>query len=235
MASAGEAWEEPGPRGRWPLALALALLIEATLLAALAWLGTHQAPPPPPPVEITLSQPKPLPKPVTPKPQPPKPHPKPQPKPRPHPVHPLPKPRPRPLPAPPPPRALIPPPSPQPAARPAMPVTPPPPAPPVPPQHPDLTATRLSFEGALREAIQAAVRFPEAARLMHVGGRVLVSFEFLDGKVSQVRVAQSSSVPMLDAAALASVRDAPYPPTPAALASRSMRFRIWVRFHLENH
>ncbi len=234
MAPPSESWEEPGGRGRWPAALALALLIEATLLAALAWLGTHQAAPPPPPVEITLSQPKPLPKPVTPKPPPPKPQPKPrpkpQPKPRPHPVHPHPKP----LPPPPQARALIPPPSPQPTARPAMPVTPPPPPPPAPVRHPDLAAARLSFEGALREAIQAAVRFPEAARLMHVGGRVLVSFEFLDGKVSQVRVAQSSSVPMLDAAALAAVREAPYPPTPAALASQPMRFRIWVRFHLED-
>ena len=230
--SADETWTEPGSRGRWPAALALALLIEATLLGTLAWLGTHQAPPPPPPVEITLSQPKPaVPKPPPLKPPPPKPQPpKPQPRPRPHPAHPHPKP----LPPPPQPRALIPPPSPQPAAKPAMPVAPPPPPPPAPVAHPDLAATRLSFEGALREAIQAAVRFPEAARLMHVGGRVLVSFDFLDGKVSQVRVAQSSGVDMLDTAALAAVREAPYPPTPAALASQSMRFRIWVRFHLES-
>ena len=235
MVPSVEAWSEPGGRGRWPASLALALLIEATLLGALAWLGTHQAPPPPPPVEITLSQPKPvpkpLPKPVTPKPIP-KPLPKPLPKPRPHLTHP--KPLPRPLPPPPQPRALIPPPAPQAAATPAMPVAPPPKPAPAPVQHPDLAATRLSFEGALREAIQAAVRFPEAARLMHVSGRVLVSFEFLDGQVSQVRVAHSSGVDMLDSAAMAAVREAPYPPTPAALASQPMRFRIWVRFHLED-
>lgn len=229
-----ESWNEPGGRGRWPAALALALLIEAALLGVLAWLGSHRAPPPPPPVEITLSQPRPVPRPVTPKPPPPKPHPKPQPKPRPHPVHPHPKPLPRPLPPPPQPRALISPPSPQPAAKPAMPVVPPAPAPVPPMPHPDLAATRLSFEAALREAVQAAVRFPEAARLMHAGGRVLVGFDFLDGKVSQVRVVQSSGVDMLDAAAMAAVREAPYPPTPAALASQPMRFRIWVRFHLES-
>ncbi len=237
------AWREPRGGGRWTASLGLALLLEAALLAVMAWLASHPAPPPPPiPVEITLTQPRPLPKPVLakptpPKPQPPKPQPKPKPLPKPKPVvHP--HPRPKPIAPPVQPHLQPPPPAPRAALKPAMPVVPPAPAPkprPLPVHAPDLAAVRLNFEGALREAVQAAVRYPESARLMHVGGRVLVSFRMLDGKVSDIAVVQSSGIGSLDRAARAAVADAPYPPTPAALSGQAMRFRIWVRFHLDDN
>ncbi len=237
------AWREPRGGGRWTASLGLALLLEAALLAVMAWLASHPAPPPPPiPVEITLTQPRPLPKPVLakptpPKPPPPKPQPKPKPLPKPKPVvHP--HPRPKPIAPPVQPHLQPPPPAPRAALKPAMPVVPPAPAPkprPLPVHAPDLAAVRLNFEGALREAVQAAVRYPESARLMHVGGRVLVSFRMLDGKVSDIAVVQSSGIGSLDRAARAAVADAPYPPTPAALSGQAMRFRIWVRFHLDDN
>jgi protein TonB len=236
--SARGGWHEPDSGRRWLVSTALALGIEALALGALAWfLSRPPAPPPPPaPVEITLAQPKPLPKVVPPKPQP-----KPQPKPKPVPRH-IPKPRPHPVvhpkPLPPPPLPRIqPPPAPVAAARPAMPVTPPPPAPPPQPKapKPDSAAVKASFESLLREAIQDAVQYPEAARLMHLEGRVLVSFHYLDGQVSQLRVVTSSGMPPLDQAALRAVRAAPYPETPAALAGHPMDFTIWVRFKLSDN
>ena len=247
VASDAQAWREPRGGGRWTASLGLALLLEAALLGVMAWLLSRPAPPPPPvPIEITLTQPRPLPKPVLakptpPKPPPPKPLPKPLPKPKPV-VHPQPRPHPLPRPKPiaPPvqPRLQPPPPAPRAALKPAMPVVPPAPAPkpkPLPVHAPDLATVRLNFEGALREAVQAAVRYPEAARLMHVGGRVLVSFRMLDGKVSDIAVVQSSGIGALDRAARAAVADAPYPPTPTPLAGQAMHFRIWVRFHLDDN
>lgn len=239
--SARGTFHEPGSGRRWVVSTALALGIEALALGALAWFVSRSPPPPPPPapVEITLAQPKPVPKPV-PKVVPPKPQPKPKPvprhipRPRPHPVvHPKPLP---PLPPPPLPR-IQPPPAPVAAARPAMPVTPPPPAPPPQPKppKPDSAAVKATFESLVREAIQDAVHYPEAARLMHLEGRVLVSFHYLDGQVSQVRVVTSSTMPPLDQAALRAVRAAPYPATPAALAGRPMDFTIWVRFKLSDN
>ena len=229
-ASVRASWPATGDAARWPLATALALVLEAGLLATVAWYAAQPAHRAPPPLQITLVQPRPLPKPPAPKPPPPKPRPKPHPLPHMHhPVHPPP----RALPPPPQPR-IQPPPAPLPATKPAMPVPPPPPAPPPKPRTPDIAAVKFSFEGSLREAIQAAVHFPEAARLMHVQGRTLVRFAFRDGHVSAVQVVTSSGVPPLDQAAIAAVRQAPYPPTPAALAGRTLSFEIWVRFHLDN-
>ncbi len=231
------AWHEPDDGKRWLASTGLALLIEVVVLVAMAWWVSRPAPPPPPqPVEITLTQPKPQPKVVTPKPPPPKPKPpKPKPKPLPRPkvrhiVHP------KPLPLPPKPR-IQPPPAPVPAARPAMPVAPPPPPPPPPRKPPkvDTAALQMSFEVLMREAIQDAVHYPEAARLMQVEGRTQVAFTFLDGRVSQLRVVHSSGVPSLDRAALQAVRTAPYPAPPAALAGRPLAFVVWVRFRLSDN
>lgn len=232
-------WHEPESARRWMVSTALAVGFEALALGALAWFVSRPpAPPPPPaPVEITLAQPKPVP---VPKVVPPKPQPKPQPKPKPAPRH-VPRPRPHPVvhpkPLPPPPLPRIqPPPAPVAAAQPAMPVAPSP-APPLHPNapKPDSAAVKATFESLLREAIQDAVHYPESARLMHLEGRVLVSFHFLDGQVSQVRVITSSSMPPLDQAALRAVRAAPYPATPTALAGHPMDFTIWVRFKLSDN
>ncbi len=213
---------------RWPLATLLALLLEIALFGAAAWMIGHaHAPQPLAPVQIVLEAPRPAPKPLAPpvvKPKPPKPMP-PKPRARPHPL-------PRPLPTPVQPRIVTPP-APTPQTRPAMPVAPPPPPPPK-PAKPDPEAVKFSFEAALREAIQATVHFPEAARLMHVQGRTLVRFTFRDGHVSAIRIVTSSGVPPLDQAAIAAVRNAPCPPTPAALAGRALSFEIWVRFHLDS-
>lgn len=229
--TARASWRDATDSARWPLATGVALLLEAALLAALAWYAAQPAPKPPPPMVISLVQPRPLPTPPAPKPPPPRPKPRPRPHPQPRVHHPVRPPR-HVLPPPPQPR-IQPPPAPLPATRPAMPVAPPPPPPPK-PAKPDPEAVKFSFEAALREAIQATVHFPEAARLMHLQGRTLVRFTFRDGHVGAIRVVTSSGVPPLDQAAIAAVRNAPCPSTPAALAGRALSFEIWVRFHLDS-
>ena len=238
-----EPWREPDDARRWPAAAALALVVEAALIGGVLWYARHAPePPPPPPMQIVLEAPRPAPKtvaPPAPKPIPkpiPKPMPKPQPKPLPKPVmhHVAPRPVvPPPLPTP----KVVAPPAPVPDTHPAMPVAapaPPAPAPPPAPPAVDLASIKADFEAQLRSAIQTAVHYPTAARLMHLTGKTLVAFTYRDGQISGVRVVTSGGSDLLDNAAMDAVRRAPYPATPTPLQGRSMTFDIWVRFHLND-
>ena len=239
LSPAQPSWRDPGDGQRWPLAALAALLLEAALIAGVVWWSSQPRPlPPPPPMEIVLDAPKPAPRTVTPpapKPPAPKPVVKPPPKPIVHKIEP--KLRPKPVQPPPPEPApqVQAPPAPAPDTRPAMPVaapTPPAPPPPPAPPAPDMASIKASFEAELRSAIQAAVRYPQAARMMQLTGKTLVGFDFRDGAVSHLRVITSSGTDLLDHAALDAVRNAPYPATPQALQGKTMAFTIWVRFHL---
>jgi protein TonB len=86
-----------------------------------------------------------------------------------------------------------------------------------------------TLRGRIREAVQAAVRCPAAARMMGRSGKAGVAFDYRDGALAgEVQVARSSGTPMLDAAALAAVRDAHYPKPMPQEASHMLRFLIWV-------
>jgi protein TonB len=225
-----------GERMRLYRAGAFALIAETMLLAGVcAWLSHKTAvAPPPPPTLLSLAPPD-IPKPpAPPQPAPPKPV---------TPIKPVvppkavehlhrvtraaaPKPTPEPAPAPAP--AL---PTATPTDPPATPAAapPPPPAPPAAAQHAD-----PSFESALRAAIQAALRYPESARLAGMNGRVRVAFDYLDGRVSNVRLVASSGVGMLDRAALAAVHDANYPKPASALAGKTLSEQLWITFNLND-
>jgi protein TonB len=226
----------PGPQ--MIRAFALAVAAELALAALLLWwssvdmkpaavkaplvLHLVMAPPAPPKVA-------PPPKPVMPKPLPPKPvvKPKPVPKPKPvvhrvvhHPVHHRPVHH-RPIHR-----------QPQPVAKPVpVPVAvPQPPAPPAPVvTSPD---PMPSFEQRVRAAIQAAVHYPPAARMMGSQGRARVGFDFDDGAISDVHILQGSGFPALDQAAVAAVDQARYPSPPPGLAHRLLHLALWVRFQL---
>lgn len=274
-------WQEPTERSIWPIAIAIALLLEVGIIAGLVWLTqdtkaeVKQRPPvkivveapkqapktvappkpkPPTPKPPTSkppapkpSQPKPKrvepPKPATPKPPPPKSltKPKPAPKPRPQPHH-----RPKPTPKPKPVRHRVvhqkikpvpQPPLPRPPVVPPKPITPPvdtaPPTPIAPPA-PDLASIKADFERKMRSAIQSAVRYPAAAKMMRLSGRVLVGFDYQDGTISNVHVLTSSQSTLLDRAALVTVRQAAYPSVPAVLKGKRLSFDIWVGFRLRN-
>ena len=87
-----------------------------------------------------------------------------------------------------------------------------------------------SYEGRLRAAIQAALRFPPSAAMMGSEGRARVSFTIRDARPDAVRLVRGTGSPQLDSAALAAVREAAYPPPPAGIAGREMPMLVWVEF-----
>ncbi|WP_321817712.1 MULTISPECIES: TonB family protein [unclassified Paraburkholderia] len=90
-----------------------------------------------------------------------------------------------------------------------------------------------NFAGKLRAAIQAALHYPESARMSGVAGRTRVAFTYRDGVVSEARVVVSSGVALLDRAALAAVRDADYPKSEPAFAGKALTEQLWVNFNLD--
>lgn len=211
-------------------ALLLALIVEGALLAALVLLMTRMTsplPPPAPPVQIALIAP-PAPKP----PAPPKPVVKPIPRPVPKKVV-----VPRPVPPKPQPHVVVPKPQPLPPSPVAAPTPPPPPAPsrptspPPPPPAPN-PQVKDSYLGRVKAAIQAAVRYPAAARMMGESGRVKVTFMLRNGVAEDVRVTVPGITAAFNDAALAAVRAAAIPAPPASLAGKNMGLTVWVEFNL---
>ena len=89
--------------------------------------------------------------------------------------------------------------------------------------------TEETLRGRIREAVQAAVRCPAAARMMGLSGKASVAFDYRDGAViGGVQLSRSTGTPMLDAAALAAVRDAHYPNAPTEMANHLLRLLVWV-------
>jgi periplasmic protein TonB len=225
----------PQERTRLYPAAAIALVAEVLLLGGAFVLLTHKAPAPVelPPTMLTLAAP-PAPTPPAPKPVVPTP---PQPR-TPPPVRPV-------VPAHhvvthTPPKPAVVPPQPVPTPAPAVPSAAPTesaprPAPETPPP-PALPATASpSFEGALRAAIQAALHYPESARMAGMSGRTCVAFRYRDGVVSNVSVVVSSGMGLLDRAAVAAVRDAAYPKPEPAFVGKPLSEQLWVTFNLDDH
>jgi periplasmic protein TonB len=222
-------------------AAAIALAVEAALLAG-AWCMLRQKsvepPPDRPPTLLSLTNaPAPQPAPVAPPvPKPQAVHPAVQP-PKPHETPPVRRvvhaAAPRPVLTPPPdlptPNVPAPAPAPTPAPTAAPAEPPPPPAPAAPPAPARASA---SFEGALRAAIQAALHYPQAARMAGMSGRTRVAFQYRDGVVSDATVLVSSGIGMLDRAALAAVRDAHYPMPESGFAGKTLTEQLWVNFNL---
>ncbi len=87
-----------------------------------------------------------------------------------------------------------------------------------------------ALETHIRDAVQAAVRYPAAARMMGVTGRARVLLEYRSGNVGSPMLAQSSGASMLDEAALVAARIARYPSAPPAIEGRLLRLLVWVEF-----
>jgi len=83
--------------------------------------------------------------------------------------------------------------------------------------------------GRIRNAVQAAAQCPATARMMRQSGKAGVAFDYRDGAmVGGVQVAQSSGLPVLDAAALSAVRTAHYPEAPPEEMNRVLHLLVWV-------
>nr|WP_284268509.1 energy transducer TonB [Bradyrhizobium iriomotense] len=87
-----------------------------------------------------------------------------------------------------------------------------------------------SFQGQMRRAVESALVYPASARASGQHGRARVTFDFLDGRVSGVSLAQSSGSSLLDQAALATVRSAHYPAPPPELSHKTLHLSVYVEF-----
>jgi len=86
-----------------------------------------------------------------------------------------------------------------------------------------------TLRGRIRDAVQAAVRCPAAAQMMGRSGKAGVAFDYRDGVLTgDVRLTRSTDTPMLDAAALAAVREAHYPKAPPEVGEHVLHLLIWV-------
>ncbi len=107
-----------------------------------------------------------------------------------------------------------------------------PPSPPPPPPPAPSAAAINSFQSALRAAIQAAIIYPPAAKMMKQQGRTKVAFTLWKGAADSPRVIESSGIASIDQAAIAAVLDAHYPEPPPELAGRPLTFAVYVDFNL---
>lgn len=193
--------------------LGVAAIVEIALALGLAgiliWQQLHPAPPPPPIQSAALEIP---PNPPPPPPPPPRNIPVPQP------------PQPQPLSEVPP----IPTPIPLPNAEPVHPPQPPP----VPNTSKPAPENILAeFTASMKAAIDAAKVYPKEAILGGETGVTTVSFDYVNGVVSNIKVDKSSGARSLDKAAMNAVLKAAMPPKPAELAGTS-HFVILVSFNL---
>ena len=100
-------------------------------------------------------------------------------------------------------------------------------APAEPPRNADGEA---ALEARIRDAVQAAVHYPAAARMMGLTGRARLQLDYRAGVVTSSTLVQSAGTPVLDDAALSAARSAHYPPAPTDLGDRPLRFLVWVEF-----
>jgi protein TonB len=86
----------------------------------------------------------------------------------------------------------------------------------------------LAYNIKLAAAVQAAFEVPGSAKALSFKGRTRVEFSLHDGKVSAIRVLQSSGLSAVDRAATKAVEMASYPLPPAALQNKEGVYQIWV-------
>jgi protein TonB len=187
------------------LEVAIALGVAGILI----WQQLHPAPPPPPIQSAALEIP---PNPPPPPPPPPRNVPTPQP-PQPQPLSEVP-PIPTPIPTPN-----------------AVPVQPPSP-PPIPTSRPTNPDSIMSeFAASALAAINAQKVYPKEAVMAGETGETVVSFDYVNGVVSNIHVDKGSGSRALDKAAVAAVQKAALPPKPAELAGVS-HFVFHIAFTL---
>lgn len=174
----------------------LEILIALGVAGILIWQQLHPTPAPPPVHTATLEIP---------------PNPPPPPPPPPRNIPTPPQPQPQPL-------SEVPPvPSPIPLPN-AVPVQPPSP-PPIPVSRPQNQDTLMAeFQSSMKSAIDAAKVYPKESVLAGETGAVSVSFDYINGVVSNIKIDKGSGARKLDKAAMDAVQKAVLPPKPAELA-----------------
>lgn len=95
-----------------------------------------------------------------------------------------------------------------------------------------MNAIRADFYSQLKAAIDAAKVYPRQAILAGATGSTIVSFDYHDGTVTNIRVDRSSGDRSLDRAAMDAVHNAHYPAPPPQFAGQTIHPVITVVFSL---
>ncbi len=92
----------------------------------------------------------------------------------------------------------------------------------------------IRYNNLIRKIIEEHKVYPELARENGMEGKVLVEFKILkNGRVEFIRVIDSSSYDILDAAAVYAIkRSSPFPPIPSKLGKKALKFRVWIKYEL---
>lgn len=100
--------------------------------------------------------------------------------------------------------------------------------------HPAIEGMRDDYLARLREKIEAARRYPERARRMGQEGRVMVRFIVRGGgEIERVDLAEPSSFPLLNRAAVETIRSlSSLPPLPPEFGAR-MEVTLPLVYRLE--
>jgi protein TonB len=196
--------------GSMGVAVVLEIAIALGIAGILIWEELHPAPPVPHIENVVQTMP---PQPPPPPPPPPKNVPPPPNAPTPQPlseVPPIPSPVPTPNTVPPPPLS-------------------PPPVPTA--QKVDTNQILADFTLSMKAAIDAQKVYPKEAVLAGETGETVVSFDYINGVVSNIKVVKSSGSRSLDRAAMLAVQKAALPPKPAELAGTN-NYTFHVAFNL---
>jgi protein TonB len=97
---------------------------------------------------------------------------------------------------------------------------------------PSFARALQAWEASVHQAVQNALVYPNAARLMRREGRTRVRFDYGHKAVSSVSVVESSGLGALDRAALDAVLHAAIPPPPPELSIETRPLILWVNFSL---
>ena len=89
-----------------------------------------------------------------------------------------------------------------------------------------------AWEARIHQAVQNALVYPNAARLMHREGRTRIRFEYDHGSVARVSVVEASTLAALDHAAMDAVTRAAIPAPPPEIAGQDRTLLLWVTFTL---
>ena len=86
------------------------------------------------------------------------------------------------------------------------------------------------FKAKVQAAVQAAFYYPMAAQEMGLTGRTRVSFTLTNTSATDAKIVQSSSIGIIDRAALQAVLKAVFPTPPNELKDKPQGYEIWIEF-----
>jgi TonB family protein len=108
--------------------------------------------------------------------------------------------------------------------------TAPAPVPPPPPVAARAVGPSDEYKAKVQAAVQAAFYYPMAAQEMGLTGRTRVGFVLTNTTASDAKIVTSSTIGIIDRAALQAVLKAVFPSPPAELRDKAIAYEIWIEF-----